>query len=262
MSATIVVPAEGKPLEITVSALPWSGTQADLLSNVNRWRGQLKLPAIETSQLAANTQEAKAGDLPMTICPSRRQFGGGMTPPFAGRGPCPASDRRSLVARRQEQRRPICHQAIRPSMPPRPLPVCLPISSVATRRPVRLCLCLIPPNSRPHPAGKTWAPVVCAKLPSQLATLPTAEVSLINFPTTEGSMIADPLANTNRWRREVGLPDLKQEELAKANELIEIDGKPAMLVLRDSRCIASEPVAIQPRDAGCDGQAGRPTLVH
>ena len=57
-----------------------------------------------------------------------------------------------------------------------------------------------------------------------------AEVTLINFPTTEGSMIADPLANTNRWRREVGLPDLKQEELAKANELIEIDGKPAMLV--------------------------------
>ena len=42
--------------------------------------------------------------------------------------------------------------------------------------------------------------------------------------------MSDPLANTNRWRREVGLSDLKQDELAKANELIEIDGQPAIFV--------------------------------
>lgn len=228
--ATIVVPAEGKPLEITVSALPWSGTQADLLSNVNRWRGQLKLPAIETSQLAANTQEAKAGDLPMTIVDLRGQFGGGMTPPFAGAGAMPGV------------RPPFAGGAPPGSAPPDLPPGHPPIDSAATAPgapPVQAAP--LAAQSSPAPSGtpkfttpsgwKDLGPSGMRKASFAIGDAAHgAEVSLINFPTTEGSMIADPLANTNRWRREVGLPDLKQEELAKANEMIEIDGKPAMLV--------------------------------
>ena len=43
-------------------------------------------------------------------------------------------------------------------------------------------------------------------------------------------MIAEPLPNVNRWRREVGLPDVTAEELPKSSESIEIDGKPATYV--------------------------------
>ena len=57
-----------------------------------------------------------------------------------------------------------------------------------------------------------------------------AVVTLIDFPANAGPMIADPLQNVNRWRREVGLPEVKQEELATATETIEIDGQPATLV--------------------------------
>ncbi len=57
-----------------------------------------------------------------------------------------------------------------------------------------------------------------------------ALVTLISFPATEGPMIADPLQNVNRWRREVGLDEVKQDELSKATDSIEIDGQPATYV--------------------------------
>jgi hypothetical protein len=88
--ATITVPNEGKPLEITVNALPWSGTPADLLSNINRWRGQLQLSPIGADQVAESTREAKAGDRPMTIVDLRGNFAGsGMAAPFAARSSAP-----------------------------------------------------------------------------------------------------------------------------------------------------------------------------
>ena len=43
-------------------------------------------------------------------------------------------------------------------------------------------------------------------------------------------MMADPLANVNRWRGEVGLPQVTADELAKVTEPIEIDGQQATLV--------------------------------
>jgi hypothetical protein len=43
-------------------------------------------------------------------------------------------------------------------------------------------------------------------------------------------MIADPLQNVNRWRREVGLAEVKQDELSKATASIKIDGNVATLV--------------------------------
>src|SRR4029079_15562887 len=82
--ATIVIPSEGKPLEITLNALPWSGTPEGLLSNVNRWRGQMHLPETDPAGLADDTHEAKAGDTLITIVDLRGRFSGGMTPPFAG----------------------------------------------------------------------------------------------------------------------------------------------------------------------------------
>ena len=80
------VPTDDKPLEISVTTLPWRGTQDELLSNVNRWRGQLQLPAIEAPGLAEVTRELDAGDAKMTLVDLRGQFQGSgmMGGPFAG----------------------------------------------------------------------------------------------------------------------------------------------------------------------------------
>ena len=84
--ATIVVPFDGKPLEITVNAASWTSKDESLLPNVNRWRGQLQLPPIAEDKIAESTHESKAGDLPITIVDLRGHFAGGMSPPFAGAG--------------------------------------------------------------------------------------------------------------------------------------------------------------------------------
>ncbi len=54
-----------------------------------------------------------------------------------------------------------------------------------------------------------------------------AQVTLINFPASEGSLIADPLANINRWRGELGLGEIQKDALAGATESIQIDGQRA-----------------------------------
>jgi hypothetical protein len=46
--ATLVIPGEGKPLEVSVTVLP---STSGALANVNRWRGQMRLPPITQEQL-------------------------------------------------------------------------------------------------------------------------------------------------------------------------------------------------------------------
>lgn len=50
--ATLVIPGDGKPLEVTVTVLPGA---SGALANVNRWRGQLSLPPITEEQLAGES---------------------------------------------------------------------------------------------------------------------------------------------------------------------------------------------------------------
>ena len=55
--ATLVIPGEGKPLEVSVTVLPNSGNDNEnyILLNLNRWRGQLGLPPIAKEQLAGES---------------------------------------------------------------------------------------------------------------------------------------------------------------------------------------------------------------
>ena len=55
--ATLVIPGGEKPLELTVTALPKPPGDDEnyALANINRWRGQLKLPPIALAQLSAES---------------------------------------------------------------------------------------------------------------------------------------------------------------------------------------------------------------
>ncbi len=221
----IAIPTSGKPIEISVTALPW---RDDLLGNVNRWRKQMQLPPTTARQLGQDTEETKAGDLPLTIVDLHGHFGSsGMSPPFAGGAAPTGSDN---------------------GTPPN-LPAGHPPLDTNTRS--------LPPGhpdigaTPPSDAGNAAPPIADVQTPTFTApadwqALPAgglrkaafvvgdkehgALVTLINFPAQEGPMIADPLQNVNRWRGEVGLPNVTQDELSKATESIEVDGQTATYV--------------------------------
>jgi hypothetical protein len=213
--ATIVVPAEPKPLDITVNALPWSGTPADMLSNVNRWRGQLQLPPTDAAHVAESSRQAKAGDLPITIVDLRGHFAGsGMTPPFAGA--VGAASRAALGASADL---PPGHPPIDSN--PGPPPSTSPSAAVTDDTPKFV-------------APADWKPVAPSSMQKAAFGVGDAQhgalVTIIPFSTDSGPSIADPLQNANMWRGAVGMPPIKADELSKSTESIEIDGKPATYV--------------------------------
>ena len=162
--ATIIVPSEDKPLEIAISALPWAGTPDAMLSNVNRWRGQLQLAPTDAAHIGESTRELKAGDLTMTVVDLRGHSGSsGMMPPFAG-GAVGAASRAA------------------PNAPPPGLPPGHPpIESTRRRRsssfPGRSPRPPMFRNSPRRPIGSRCRPTAFAKPRSRLAMPSTAGCS-------------------------------------------------------------------------------------
>ncbi len=216
--ATLIVPSEDKPLEVAISALPWAGTPDGMLSNVNRWRGQLQLAPTDAAHIGESTRELKAGDLTLTVVDLRGHSGSsGMMPPFAG-GPVGAASRAA-------------QDAPPPGLPPgHP-----PIDSTPGAAPAD------------SPAAPAAGDVPKFTAPADWKALPTNSIrkaafaigegdgehgglfTLTSFPMTAPS-IAETLPNVNRWRGEVGLSDVTADELPKSTETMEIDGKPATYV--------------------------------
>jgi len=86
--ATIRVPSPSGLLEMSVIGLPWRGTPAEVLSNINRWRTQMQLPEVGQEQLDEFTRKVNIGGTTLTVVDLRGRFAGGpaMMPPFAGGG--------------------------------------------------------------------------------------------------------------------------------------------------------------------------------
>jgi len=222
--ATITVPADGKPLEISITALPWSGTPDDMLRNVNRWRNQLQLRPIAAQQIDEYIHELKAGDHTLTVVDLKGHFASsGMSPPFAG-GATPPS---GPVAKNSSPGLP--SGSLPPGHPP--------IDSASSSNPAEPAEAPSTANTgttTKFTAPTDWKPLPAGGLRKAAFAIGDEQrgalVTLISFPASEGPMIADPLQNVNRWRREVGLAEVKQDELSKATASIKIDGNVATLV--------------------------------
>lgn len=210
-AATIVIPTSSKSLELSVTALPWSGAPGELLSNVNRWRGQLQLAPTDGMGLAKCTRELKVGDATMTIVDlSGRLRDGGMMPPFAGganRGTVPPVAPPSSTAQ---------PTALPPGHPP-----------IAAQPPAGQ-----PPFAYETPPG--WQSIPASGIRKAAFRLADngqeALLTVIDFPADAGPMLSDPLANVRRWRGEVGLPALPDAELKATMTPIKIGGVTAQLV--------------------------------
>jgi hypothetical protein len=223
--ATITLPAEPKPLEITVNSLPWSGSPADMLSNINRWRGQLQLPPTDAAHIAENTRDAKAGETPITIVDLRGRFAGsGMSPPFAS-GAGPFSGGAGPFAGGNPGPAPSTSNTP-PELPPGHPPI------DATATPSAPPQQAVTDDTPKFVAPKDWQQLPAGGMRKAAFAVGNQEhgalVTLINFHATEGPQIGDPLQNVNMWRQGVGLQPIKQDELSKHTESIEINGQPAV----------------------------------
>ena len=201
--ATLVLPVGNPPLEVTVIPLPSSGEnpQADLLANVNRWRGQMGLGNIEQVDLykAEEFSETLEVDLvgggKATLVNLLGRSGGGMMPPFAGGKGTP----------------PFAGGKGTPKLPDNHPPV------GATS-----------PLSYTTPKG--WNEGKAGGF--RKATFDVTEggkkleITVIDLSANSGSL----LDNVNRWREQIQLPKIDQATLEQTTTSLTIDGQDAHYV--------------------------------
>lgn len=230
--ATLVIPGSAKPLELSVTVLPWPGPEA-MLSNINRWRGQMQLPPTDQAGLAKESREVVVGDTSMTVVDLRGSMTGGMTPPFAGGGAIPNAAPPATPAA------PDTSNALPPGHPPVGSPS---VANTAMDAPFQMTA----------PAGWQSRPATGLRKVDFLIEQDgkSATVTAIDFAASAGPMMADPVANLNRWRVEVGLPPLAADAAKSAIQTIQVDGT-------DAQFMAMIPDAAQPAQS----QAARGSLA-
>ena len=202
--ATIEIPAgDGKPLGLSVIGL---GIAQDwdqqLLDNVNRWRGQLGLPATGQSGLASSSTSIKGREKAVLIDLSGQFDDGGMTPPFAGGAKPPFAG------------------GAKPPFAPNGAPSSFKPATIAAAAPKLL-----------YDTPKSWKELPATSM--RLVNLTTgggdqsASVRVSRW-NAHGAM-GDPTENVNRWRGMVGLPPVDAKEVSKLGQAVKVAGQRAVL---------------------------------
>lgn len=187
--ATIEI-ADAKDLDFSVTTLPAGdvGETEYLLSNINRWRGQVNLSPITAAQLADESTKVSLAGHTATLVDlvGTGSAGGKGQPPFAG-GP-----------------------AAGPVIPPK---VAGPAVAASNK-----------PAALRFDAPKGWSPGRVNDMRKAAFEVKDGEqkldITVIDLEAAAG----DLLANINRWRDQVKLPEIDAQQLAKDARPIEIDG--------------------------------------
>ncbi len=190
--ATLVVPAEGGPagIELSVIGLPLVGEwPAQVLSNVNRWRKQLGREPVAADGLSEVTTPLTAAEGATLMDETGWYASGGMAPsanaPFAN----------APFAQKPAPAKPVA-----------------PVLSLPTSTELK------------YETPEGWTEKLGSSMrKASFATPDGAEVTAFAFPATAPAM-ADPLANINRWRREIGLEPTTAEELARESSEMPLSG--------------------------------------
>lgn len=192
--ATLLIPAGNETVEMSVIPLGLSGDwDAQVLDNVNRWRGQLGLRSVASLDALAGSDEVQQTTVdgrPMVVFDAQGHFeSSGMSAPFAASAGVPPTDQPAPPERAPEEDDS-------------------PLSYT------------LPEGWQELPAGGM-----------RLADLRAggAEVTAFAF-SSQAPAMADPLENVNRWRREIGMPPTDQQQLDDDAETLTIDGAEATYV--------------------------------
>jgi hypothetical protein len=183
------VPGADEPLELSVIPLPNDpASQAqNNLSNINRWRGQMKLPPIDLESLKKQSVEVPLEGATATVVNlqghlSSEGMGGGA--PFAGGGPFSGPAREN------------------PRTAPQASPHASPKTGITYKAPEGWTEGKI--------GGMRKAAFQVAEGEKQI------EITVIDLASAAG----ERLPNVNRWRQQVALEAVTQEQLDQAIEPI------------------------------------------
>jgi hypothetical protein len=183
--ATIEI-GDSKTLDYSVTTLPKgdAGETEYLLSNINRWRGQVSLPPITAEQLAAESTKVPLADHTATLVDLVGPGGSG-----GGKGPPPFAGGKAAG--------------------PAPVP---PVA--VSPRAVALSF----------DAPKGWSPGRVNDMRKAAFEVKEGDqkldITVIDLEAAAG----DLLANVNRWREQVKLAEIDAQQLAQDAKPIEIDG--------------------------------------
>ncbi len=206
--ATLTIDGTDPPLEVSVIPLPVFGSDINeyVRQNIDRWRGQIGLEPsagadwLETAKAAGEVRELSAGNLPVTFVNLS-----GKTNKF-------------------DPARMLGAVLLPPSVEP-------PVSASPSPAPSTASTPRLGPNPGRSSAltfetPKGWAP---GKVSSMRAA---------SFAVTDGDKKVDisaiaaggnELDNVNRWRQQIGLEPVSEEELDSTARVIEVDGTAARM---------------------------------
>ncbi len=210
--ATLTI-SEKPPLEVTVTTLPWS-PEHDLdllLSNLNRWRGQMTLKPLDAVDLADQIHSIKLAAADAFLVDFRgTQKAGGMQPPFAAANASEAGDKSSLPAGHPqvaEQKTEIAQADQN--------------SGAAKADQSQIPFAFAAPNSW---TASKLLPFAVAAFTAQKDS---GEVQITISPLAgAGGM----LSNVNRWRAQLKLSEVSEDEVNSLVKPYQVDGQAAQMV--------------------------------
>ncbi|MEO8499176.1 MAG: hypothetical protein ABI614_29275 [Planctomycetota bacterium] len=201
--ATIKIQTDEQSLELTVIKLPMPPTEG-MLSNINRWRGQLGLAPIDDAGLAKETTAVTLAGTTATLVNLVGKSGAiaPMAAPFAGAtgGDAEAARRAAHAAAGIEE----SAGGELPGAPPSTITYEAPAGWELGQRVVSRSAFAVPREA---------AFVVNEDNRS-------AEITV----TALGAAAGDILPNVNRWRGQIGLEPVTAEQLAKEAKQVDMNG--------------------------------------
>ncbi len=185
--ATLEIDDFDPPLELAISSL---SANQDRLLNVNRWRGQLGLAAIEAVQLDENLNPLDSVENNLMLFDATGKSSGGTLPPFAGARGARADNRACLI----------------------------PLLPVGDDSGVRFDT----PDGWQKGKTSGMVPVRLQRLSGEK----TAQITVIQLPAAANEW--EP--NAKRWAGEIGLSAMTTDELTNLTSPIEVDGTTGQLL--------------------------------
>lgn len=201
--ATIKIPTDEQPLELTVIPLPVQ-PNAGLLDNINRWRSQLGLAPVDAAGLAKESTAIKLAGGTATLVN------------LVGKSGSSAPMSASAVSQGDAD-------------PDAAMNAAHAAAGIAT--PAGREAPVVPPSSITYEAPPDWEPgqrVITGNafsVPREAAFVVedggrAAQISI----TKLGAAASEALPNVNRWRAQVGLDPVTEEQLAKESQKIDMHG--------------------------------------
>jgi hypothetical protein len=211
--------ADGQKVDISIIAFPEKA--GGLLPNINRWRDQLNLPPISLDQLSDNTTAISIADQPATLVEIvsetaiiEEQF-----------------KSRTIAAILSENQQSWFFKMVGSD------------AAVLSQKETFLAFLASVKKQSPSEITQTHQEIVY-QTPTSWKELPATsprhasfqvkevgDISIISFPGDVGGN----LANINRWRGQIGLPPISDEDLDSMSETIMIGDNPALVIHLESK---------------------------